>query len=64
MNDPVNFVAVANILDRAHRALRGIDAADQTSIIPDRELDRVSDAVQAIEEFARERRIVLSEFAK
>jgi hypothetical protein len=60
--EPINFIAVTNILDRAHRALRGIDAADLTQPIPAEQIDAVCDAVEAIEEFARERGIKLSEF--
>lgn len=54
---------LAAVLDCAHAALRGIDAADQTSVIPDKQLDAVSDAVAAIENFARENGVRLSEFA-
>lgn len=51
------------ILDTAHAALRGIDAADTTAIIPAKELDAVSDAVMSIETFARRHSIPISEFA-
>lgn len=61
---PVNFIAATNILDRAHQALRGIDAADQTQPIPVKQLSAVWNAVEAIEEFCRDRGIVLSEFQK
>ena len=56
---PVNFVAVTNLLARVHSALRGVDAADPSSPLPARELERVSDAVAAVEEFARLRKISL-----
>lgn len=41
------------ILIMAHSALRGIDAADQTQPIPAKQLDHVSDAVAALEDYAR-----------
>ncbi len=53
---------MAALLDQAHRALRGIDAADQSAPIPALDLDRISDAVTAVEQFARDHGIVLSEF--
>jgi hypothetical protein len=55
--------AITDVLDRAHGALRGIDAADQTSVIPDKQLDAVSEAIAVIERFARDHGIPLSEFA-
>jgi len=48
-----------SLLNQIHGALRGIDAADQTSIIPDKNLEDVSDAVFALEAFARESGIPL-----
>lgn len=61
-DEPINRVAVTNILDRAHRALRNIDAADYSAPIPRKWIDEVSDAVCEIEDFCRLRDIQLSEF--
>ena len=60
--DQINRVAVINLLDRAHQALRTIDAGDYTKPIPAKDLATVSDAVEAIEAFCRERKLPLSEF--
>ena len=62
--ESVNRVAVTNVLDRAHQALRRIDAGDPAFPVPPKDLDAVSDGIAAIEEFCRERYIPLSEFAK
>lgn len=59
---PINHVAVTNILDRAHQALRTIDAGNPSKPVPERDLVTVSYAIASIEEFARERGIKLSEF--
>lgn len=60
-----NLTLVPNdLLDRIHRALRGVDAADQSSPIPQDELDRISDAVFDLEGLCRERGVVLSEFKR
>ncbi len=55
---PINHIAVANILTRAHAALRTVDC----NVVMDAESVtalRVSGAIGAIEEFARERGITL-----
>lgn len=59
---PIDRVAVTNLLNRAHCALRNIDAADFTAPIPIKWLDEISDAIAAIEEFCRARDIQLSDF--
>jgi len=59
---PAGDAGLKALLDLVHGALRGIDAADQTSVIPPRELDAISKAVDAVEQFARARGIPLSEF--
>lgn len=56
--------ALATLLDRVHGALRCVDAADLTAPLHRREIDAVSDAVEAVESFAREQGIRLSEFAR
>ena len=53
---------LGSLLDFLHRALRGIDAADQTSVIPHKDLMMVADAVEALEKYARDKGISLSEF--
>lgn len=58
----VGLAIVAAVLDVAHAALRGIDAADQSGVIPGEELDAVSDAITLVETFARENGIRLWEF--
>lgn len=66
---PINHTAVTNILDRAHAALRGMECEEipielGCAVVDRPELDRAVDAIAAIEEFARERGITLTEFAK
>ena len=58
--EPINRTAVVNLLIRAYAALRTVDAtAIENERLPMAALDRVSDAVAAIEEFCRERSIDL-----
>ena len=64
MNDPINRIAVTNLLDRAHQALRTIDAGDASKVVPKKDLDTISDAIEAIENFCRQRSIILTEFSK
>jgi hypothetical protein len=54
----------AATLDTAHRALRGVDAADLSKPLPDKQINAVADAVEDIEKFSRDHGIVLSEFAR
>lgn len=73
---PINHTAVTNILDRAHAALRGMECEKIPielprlqefgceALVERPDLDRATDAIAAIEEFARERKITLSEFRK
>lgn len=62
-SETVERVRFSALLDTVHSALRGIDAADQTAIIPAKQLDAVSGAVMVVEAFARLQGINLSEFA-
>lgn len=59
IDEPIDRVAFTNLVARAHSALRGIDASDTTKPPTQRELDAVSDAIAALEEFTRERGISL-----
>lgn len=52
------------LIDRVHGALRGVDAADLSAPLPDKEIGAVIDAVFAVESFARANGIKLSEFAR
>ena len=66
---PEQDTAVTNIMDLAHAALRGIECEEipmelGRAVIDRPELDRAVDARAAIEDFARERGITLSEFRK
>ncbi len=59
---------VAYIFDLAHQALRTVDAEVvildlDKGVVNRPALDRVSDAIAAIEKFARDHKITLSEFA-
>ena len=61
---PINRVAVTNLLIRAYGALRTVDAtAIENERLPVLALDRVSDAISAIEEFCRERGIKIDSAA-
>lgn len=59
---PINHVAVTNIMDRVHAALRTVDCNIILDAAQSGTAQRVSDAIAAIEEFARERGIKLTEF--
>lgn len=55
---------LATLIDRVHRALRGVDAADLSAPLRRKEIDEVSDAVEAVEAFARQNGIRLSEWVR
>lgn len=57
------MITTAELLDRLHAALRGIDAADITKRIPAEQIDAVSDAIIDLEAYARHHQIALSEFS-
>jgi hypothetical protein len=52
------------VLDDAHRALRAVDCEPTDAPLSDSTLDAVADAFRALETFARENGIPLSEFRR
>lgn len=58
----MDLVKILAVLDQAHCALRCVDASDTTSPQTEDTLERVTNAVWAVEALARELSFKLSEF--